>query len=149
MADDPRYQPSGLLPTDIFDKTLSDLAGLPNGANTNDTIVREVDDYGNSTTFIIRTIRWDKGNTVFIEQTSARRSDRFILPPKVTAVIARQAEAVSAMIKRRHGKRLAEERKAAGEDLGAALRDPKVRAKALASRKKKAAERRKRKEARG
>lgn len=144
-----RHQPSGLMPTDPFDKALRDLTGLPNGAHTKATSVRVVDDYGNALTFIIETVRWDKGNTVFIEQLGAVGSARYILPPLVTAAIERQASAVSTMVRSRHGKRLMEERKASGVDLGAALRDPKVRAKALKTRKEKAARKRARKESTG
>jgi uncharacterized Zn finger protein len=67
----------------------------------------------------------------------------------VTALIARQHDAVSLIIKRRHGKRLAEERKASGFNPAAALLRPEVRKRALAARKAKAAQRRARREARG
>ena len=137
--DEARHQPSGLLPTDPFDTTLRDLTGLPNGAHTQPTTITESDEYGNATTYIVRTVRWDKGNTIFIEQVSARGSARFILPPKVAQTIGRQDAAVSTMIRRRHGKRLAEERRASGY---VPTFTPEMRAKGLKTRKAKAARRR-------
>ena len=105
--DPARHAPSGLLPTDPFDIALRDLTGLPDGAHTLPGTVTEIDDYGHTSSYIIRTVRWANGNTVFIERTAPPA--RFVLPPKVTAAIARQAEAVSAILKRRQGKRLAAE----------------------------------------
>jgi hypothetical protein len=97
---------------------------------------------------MVQTVKWAEGNSVFITQVNAQGSARYVLPPKVMAAIARQQEQVTSIVRRRHGKRLAEDRKASGVDLGAALRDPKVRARALKARKAKAAARRARREAR-
>lgn len=127
------------LPTNAFDRTLSRLIGLPDGAHTQATVVQSVDFYGNVTSFMVQTVKWDEGNTVFITQVSAEKSDRFILPPKVLAVMARQADAVSTMVRRRHGKRLADARKASGQQT---VFTPEMRAKALVTRRAKAAKRR-------
>jgi hypothetical protein len=141
-------QRSTILPTDPFDIALSRLTGHPNGAHTQPSVIQAQDYYGNVTSFMVQTVKWDEGCTVFVTQVNAEGSARFMLPPKVMAAILRQQDAVSLMVRRRHGKRLAEERKAAGVDMGAALRDPKVRARALKARKVKAAERKARREAR-
>jgi len=140
---------SDVLPSDPFDITLANLSGHPNGASAPPAITQSVDPYGNVTQYIVQTVRWAEGDTVFVTQVNARGRDRFILPPKVLALVQRQRDLVAALVRRRHGKRLAEERKAAGIDVGAALRDPKVRARALKARKAKAAARRARREARG
>jgi hypothetical protein len=141
-------QRSKVLPTDPFDVAMDEVSGHPNGAQTQPAVVQNVDHYGNVSSFMVQTVKWAEGNSVFITQVNAQGSARYVLPPKVMAAIARQQEQVTSIVRRRHGKRLAEDRKASGVDLGAALRDPKVRARALKARKAKAAARRARREAR-
>jgi len=136
---------SKVLPTDPFDIALANLTGHPNGGQTAPTIAQSVDQYGNITQHIIQTVRWDSGDTVFITQVNAAGRERFILPPKVLGVIDRQREQVSLQVRRRHGQRLAESR---DPNRPNPLLDPKVRAKAAASRKRKAAERKARRERR-
>jgi hypothetical protein len=131
-----------ILPTDTFDRALSRLLGLPNGAHTQPAVVQAVDFYGNVTSFMVQTVKWDEGQTVFVTQVNAEGSTRFILPPKVLATIQRQADAVSTMVRRRHGRRLAEERAANGTQ---PVFTKEMRAKGLATRKAKAAKRAKRK----
>ena len=60
------------------------------------------------------------------------------LPPEVLAVVGRQQDSVTTQVRRRHGQRLAEQRKADGYVAGFS---PAMRAKALATRKAKAAKR--------
>lgn len=100
--------------SDAFDNLLSRLVGLPNGAHAQPTVVQHIDFYGNTTSYMIQTVRTDEGATAFVTQVNAQGSARFILPPHVLAVIDRQRDALTAKIRRRHGKRIAEERKAAG-----------------------------------
>jgi hypothetical protein len=116
--------------------TLSKLIGLPNGAHTEARTVQVLDDYGNSTTHVVQTIKTDEGEWVFIQQASAREGyRRFILAPRVLALIDRQRQSTQTQVRRRHGKRLAAERRAAG------VVNPftaESRAKALATRKRNA-----------
>lgn len=133
---------SAALPTDAFDLALSNLTGHPDGAHTQPSVVQGMDFYGNVTSFMIQTVKWAEGVTVFVTQVNASGSARYILPPKVTMAIARQQDAVSLMVRRRHGRRLAETRKALGH---APTFTPEMRAKGLATRKAKAAKRKARK----
>ena len=105
-------------PTDEFDNMLSRLIGLPNGAHTQPTVVQSIDFYGNTTSFMIQTVRTDEGVTAFVTQVNAQGSARYILPPQILAVLGRQRDALATKIRRRHGKRIAEERKAAGIEPG-------------------------------
>lgn len=130
------------LPTDHFDKALSRLTGLPDGAHTQPAVVQAMDFYGNVTSFMVQTVKWDEGNTVFVTQVNAEGSARFMLPPKVMTTLLRQQDAVSTMVRRRHGKRLAESLRAAGHR---PTFTPEMRAKGLATRKAKAAKRKARK----
>lgn len=128
------------LPTDQFDQLLSRLIGLPNGAHTQPSVVQAVDFYGNTTSFMVQTVKTEEGPTVFVTQVNAAGSARFIIPPSVVRLIDRQRDTTTTQIRRRHGKRLAEERGGAGP-----VFTPEMRAKGLETRRKKSAARRARK----
>jgi hypothetical protein len=130
---------SPLLPTDQFDRLLSSQLGHPNGGHVPAAVVQDVDFYGKTTQFIVQTVRAAGGVTVFISQLNSAGALRYILPPKVLALIDRQRDSVTTQIRRRHGKRIAEERGL----LGAPVFTPEQRAKALATRKRNAAKRKK------
>ena len=100
--------------SDPFDKLLSSLIGLPNGAHTQPTVIQSIDFYGNTTSFMIQTVRTDEGVTAFVTQVNAQGSVRTILPQNVLNTIDRQRAAITTKLRRRHGRRLAEERAAAG-----------------------------------
>jgi hypothetical protein len=134
---------SPILPADNFDKLLSRLIGLPNGAHTQPSVVQDVDFYGNTTSFMVQTVKHDEGSTVFVTQVNAQGSQRYILPSKVLQLIDRQRGSTITQIRRRHGKRIAEERAATGTL--PAFTDE-MRKKGLATRKRNAAKRRQRKQ---
>jgi len=100
--------------SDPFDKMLSNLIGLPNGAHTKPAVIQAIDFYGNATSYIIQTVRTDESVTAFVTQVSAQGAVRTILPSAVLAVIDRQRDSITKKLRSRHGKRLAEERMAAG-----------------------------------
>lgn len=137
---------SSPLPTDKYDRTLSRLIGLPNGAHTQPAVTQDVDYYGNVAIYTVQTVKWDEGHSVFITKMDAEKPERYVLPPKVIALMSRQADSVTAMIRRRHGRRLAEQRKADGV---ATVFTPAMRAKALATRRAKAAKRKARRASKG
>jgi hypothetical protein len=100
--------------TDPFDSMLSRMLGLPNGAHCSPTVVQSIDFYGNTTSYMIQTVRTDEGVTSFVTQVNAQGSQRYILPTTVLAVIDRQRDSITTQLRRRHGKRIAEDRKARG-----------------------------------
>lgn len=102
------------LPSDEFDKLLSRLIGLPNGAHTQPAVVQAIDFYGHTTSFMIQTVKTDEGVTAFVTQVNANGSVRYILTAAVLATIDRQRASLITKIRRRHGRRIAEERKALG-----------------------------------
>lgn len=104
--------------SDPFDKLLSSMIGLPNGAHTQPTVIQAIDFYGNTTSYMIQTVRTDEGVTAFVTLVNASGSVRTILPQSVLMAIDRQRAAITTKLRRRHGKRLAEERKAAGIEPG-------------------------------
>ena len=99
---------------DPFDKLLSSMIGLPNGAHTQPTVVQHIDFYGHSTQYILQSVRTEEGVTAFVTQVNSEGSARSILPPSVLAAIDRQRAAITTKLRRRHGRRIAEERAAAG-----------------------------------
>jgi hypothetical protein len=131
---------------DNFDYQLGQYHQLPDAVQTRPATVRSTD-IVSSETFIIQTVRHAKGDLLFIEHVARNRTTRIVLPPHVTDVIARQRDAVAYLAKRKQGQRLAEAQQDAPKRPNPLL-DPKVRAKALAARKAKAAKRRARREAR-
>jgi len=100
--------------SDPFDRLLSDMIGLPNGAHTQPSVIQAIDFYGNTTSYMIQTVRSEEGITCFVTQVNAAGSVRYILPERVLATLDRQRAAITTKIRRRHGQRIAEERKAAG-----------------------------------
>jgi hypothetical protein len=105
---------SGNLP-DHFDLTLGRLHDLPGAVQTSQATVQTILPLvGRAITYIVQTIRWDEGETVFLQALGAEQSLRLVLPPAVTRIIARQAAAASQTLRKRHGRRLAAERKAQG-----------------------------------
>lgn len=100
---------------DTFDRAMGQLEGLPGGVTTKQTTVQSITPLvGNAETWIVQTIRWAEGETVFVQRVSADAPLRLVIPPKVAAVIARQHDAVSATLRSRQARRIAAERKAAG-----------------------------------
>jgi hypothetical protein len=130
---------SGLLSKDPFDVLLHSLVGRPNGAHVPPSTVQHISDYRHVTAYSVQTVRTELGATIFIEQTSAAGFARYILPPKVLALMDRQRETATAQIRRRHGRRLAEERGLNGRSPFT----PEMREKAAAARKRNAAKRKK------
>ena len=117
MSDD--HKVTAARPTDPFDAMLSRMIGLPNGAHTNPAVVQVIDFYGNATSYMIQTVRTEEqGHTSFITMVTAAGSTRSILPQAVLSAIDRQRGSLTTQIRRRHGRRLAEERKAAGIEPG-------------------------------
>lgn len=99
---------------DPYDKLLSGMVGLPNGAHIKPKVVQHIDFYGNTTTYNIQSVKTDEGVTVFIAQMNVEGAVRYILPPAVLAMIDRQRKSLTKQVRSRHGKRIAEERAAAG-----------------------------------
>ena len=125
------------LPTDPFEVALNGLLGHPDGAHTGAAVVQAVDFYGKATQYIVQTVKWAEGTSVFITQVNAAGSARFVLPPKVMALVQRQQDAVTKIVRRRHGRRLAEQLQAEGKLVVGFT--PEMRKKAAATRKANAA----------
>jgi hypothetical protein len=105
---------------DRFERQLGLLHGLPDVVETKPTTIRYIEPLlGTSQTFILQTVRQrEVGDHLFLEYVDAEGSQRLVIPPKVVEVIARQREALTKSAQRKHGRRVAAERKARGESPG-------------------------------
>lgn len=136
---------SKVLPTDPFDLALDRLIGLPDGAYVKPSMTQAIDFYGNVSSFMVQTVKAEQGVHVFVTEITAAGSKRYMIPPPALALMNRQQDAISLIVRRRHGKRLAEAAKASGRT---PTFTPAMRAKGLATRKARAAKRRARKASR-
>lgn len=99
---------------DPFDRMLDSMIGLPGGAHTKLAAVQYRDFYGNATVYNIQSVKTEEGVTTFVTQSNANGSVRYILPTQVLGAIDRQRASLTKQVRRRNGKRIAEERAAAG-----------------------------------
>jgi hypothetical protein len=127
---------------DAFDRAYGQAQGFPK-TKPSTVVVANVMGIGGVRSYQVETFRIpDVGDTTFIVITGPEGLQRVHLPPLVTAVVARQRASLADQARRRHGQRLAETRRASGFT---PTFTPAMRAKALATRKAKAAKRRARK----
>jgi hypothetical protein len=99
-----------------YDRLMAALDGLPDSARSRPTPVRVITPLlGNVETFIVQTFRHkDEGDTIFIEHTGPEGYERYYLPPGVVRVLMRQRDQLETINRRKAGRALAEQRKAAG-----------------------------------
>lgn len=118
MAENNSVSRSELLPSDRFEQTLSRLIGLPGGSSVQPTIVQCMDFYGRSSDWIVQSVKTEEGDNLFLTCVTSEGVTRIAVPARVVATIDRQRETLTTKVRRRHGRRLAEERKARGEAPG-------------------------------
>lgn len=109
-------EPSGNLP-DAYDRQLGALHGLPDVVHTAVSTVRTVPPLGVGGTqvFVVQTYRQrDRGDSIFLEVVGGTGTVRLVIPPAVSAVIARQRDALTAKTRSRAAKATAADRLARG-----------------------------------
>jgi hypothetical protein len=111
--------PSGTAPyVDAFDRTIGVLHGLPDIVCTKTCVTRVVPPLGVGGTqlYVVQTYRQkEQGDTIFLEHVSETETVRLVIPPQVSAVIARQREQLTAKTRSRAAKAVAQGRKERGE----------------------------------
>jgi hypothetical protein len=111
-------QASSPIPNDTFSRELRALKDDP-GAISSTSTIQAQDFYGNTATWVLETFRDADGNEkVFAQRIDWVGGQRLVLPPAVTAALARHREQLSARAKRRQGHRLVAQRKERGDTLG-------------------------------
>src|SRR5438876_3085862 len=111
--------PAGSAPyADAFDRTIGALHGLPDVTVTKTSVTRVVPPFGVGGTqlYVVQTYRQkEQGDTIFLEHVSETGTVRLVIPPQVSAVIARQPQQLTAKRRSKAPKAVAQERKERGE----------------------------------
>lgn len=115
---DEREQRASKMP-DAYDAQLASLHGLPDVVKTAPSTMRVMPPLGigGSNLFVIQTYRQAQvGDTCFLEVVLGQTAQvvRLVLPPAVTAVMARQRDALSTRSRSKAGKAVAADLKARG-----------------------------------
>lgn len=89
-----------------FDRMMGTIHELPDVVSTKSTTMRVVPPWGiGSHTYIVQTFRQREiGDTVFFEMVAENETIRVVIPPKVSEVIARQRDQLTAKSRSRAGK---------------------------------------------
>ncbi len=101
------------LPKDEFSATLARFRNHPGVVEKASTVER-ADFYGNTETWVIRTLRSEGDETVFLIRSSATTSTQVVLPAEVVATITRQHDGINKVVIKRGARKAAATRKALG-----------------------------------
>lgn len=99
------------LPKDDYSLTLSRLLNNP-AAIVSTSTIDAITFLGSTETWIIKTVRVDGADSIFLQTIDAEGGRRFVLPPAVTAAMARQRDATLNVARKRSARRGAATRKA-------------------------------------
>src|SRR3954464_13948115 len=102
-----------VIPRDEFSVTLRGLAAHP-GAVVKQSVVELSDFYGNLVSWILKTIRVDGNDTVFLQRQTADGSVRMVLPPGGTSALNRHRDGASSVNRRRGARQAVATRAAKG-----------------------------------
>jgi len=102
---------------DTFDRVIGMLHDLPDVTTSRpSTVVSVTPMLGRAQTFIVQTYRQrEVGDFIFVQHIDGSGGARFVIPPSASEAIARQRETLGLTVRRKVGRRVAEERKARGE----------------------------------
>jgi hypothetical protein len=94
-----------VLPRDPFSEAVRRFSKNP-AAVKRQSIVEQVDDYGNLFTWVITTYRQDGKETVLLQWQgpTKEQSDRIVLPPQVTAKLLQHRDGAITVARRRRGR---------------------------------------------
>ena len=103
---------------DAFDRTIGILHGLPDVTEVKTSVTRVVPPFGVGGTqlYVVQTYcQREQGDTIFLEHVSETGTVRLVIPPQVSAVIARQREQLTAKTRCKAAKAVAAQRKERGD----------------------------------
>jgi hypothetical protein len=101
------------LPTDPFSQALRRLRDNP-AAVEKESLIDLQNFYGQAETWVVRTIRVEGADVIFLQHVDANGGHQWVLPPEVTAAIARQREGIASKIRTRGARKAAATRAANG-----------------------------------
>lgn len=93
------------LAEDDYSRILARLNDNPEGAKVAGSTIDLQTILGHSETWIVKTIRVEGRDTVFVQRINASGGMRLVLPPEVAAAIARQRDAITGIVRRRAARR--------------------------------------------
>jgi hypothetical protein len=102
------------LPVDNFSIHRRRVLDNPGAVATSSATIDNQTILGHSETWIVKTVRVAGRDTAFIQHIDADGSQRLVLPPEVTAVLARQRDALGTLTRRKAARAVAADRKARG-----------------------------------
>ena len=102
---------SDTLPQDLYSRTLARVLDHPDSSTAKSSTIDLVTLLGHSETWIVKTVRIDGADTVFVQRVSADGGMRLVLPPEVCAAIARQRDTLVTLARRKGARRGVETRK--------------------------------------
>lgn len=99
-----------------FDRLLGQLPTLPNATSVRPATIQSAGMFGigAAVTCIVRTVRIEGRDTIFLQHMLGDDYTALVLPPEVCDCIARQRDALGTMNRRKAGRARAEADKAAG-----------------------------------
>lgn len=99
------------LPKDQYSVQLRELQANPSAVEKT-SLVDLADVYGNAESWVVKTIRTDGAETVFLQRNNAEGGDRWVLPAEVTTAMARHRDAVIDVMNKRRAHTAAATRRA-------------------------------------
>ena len=106
------------LPVDQFSRRFRELSDNPGAVRAGSTF-NLIDFYGQTESWIVDTFRLDGGSEeVFLQRVNAEGSIRLLLPPEVTASMARQRDRGITATRRRGARQAVATKRAAGTPIG-------------------------------
>jgi len=113
MKRDRDDEPTVTLARDEFSEAWRKTGHHP-AAVTKQSTIDVSDFYGNTVTWVVRTVRVEGNDTVFLQRQDGAGGGRWVLPPQVTAVLARHRDGAATVNRKRAAQTNAANRKAQG-----------------------------------
>jgi hypothetical protein len=110
-------EPTVTLARDEFTETRRTLDKHPEAVQSRARI-DVVDDYDNTTTWVLDLYRLEGRVTALVQRVNAKGGERFVIPPAVTAALSAHQSALVTKARRKVGKRVAADKVARGEPVG-------------------------------
>jgi hypothetical protein len=106
-------EPTVTLARDEFSEAWRQTSNHP-AAVTKQSTIDVSDFYGNTVTWVVRTVRVEGNDTVFLQRQDGTGGGRWVLPPQVTTVLARHRDGAATVNRKRAARTSAANRKAQG-----------------------------------
>lgn len=110
-----RTDSSGVLPTDSYSLELHRLRSNPSAMEAKSSTIQTQTFYGHAEEWIVRTLRVDGGDTVFVRHIKHDGGGSYVIPPAVMAAVNRQQTVINGIARRRGARKAMATRIAEGK----------------------------------